>query len=305
MEHRTASAPLPFVRALFRALPGGLILLALSVFFFSCAGVEEPPAVMPEPVREPAPARNPVTVDWAGTTWILPDPPDAEPRRHPDYRGFHLGRDGRLLLVNLDSATGNTWSAEGGRLRLDLMEGVPEIPVEGVFLAYAVEEEDAANPGAPAAAGNDAASADHGIPGRIRLVPEALPDSEGLILERAEVNKDLVFNHWVPMTMRDGGTVPWPAGREIHLMLLSDGKGGLGVLGYGGENRFHGSVVVGDEDFIVGAIAMTKRFGPASAFEKLYVGHVDAADRYVQVRDDLYLYDDTRFLVSFKAKIFD
>ncbi len=306
------------IHALFRVFFAAAI--GLSSLLSSCAGVEEPSEELPEPppAAAPLPERKPVSINWAGTTWIIPDSPDKKPKNHPDYRGFHLGSDGKLFLINLDTATGNEWSAQGNRLSMSLLSGRPEIPLEGAFLAFSAEEDDEA-----IACGSEAAKhtdsdgtaaeankkgdnpAENAAVRKIRLVPEAMPDSEGLILQRAEANKDLVFNHWVPMALKDGETVHWPANREVHLMLLSDGAGGLGILGYGGENRFHGPVNVGMEDFIVGAIAMTKKIGLASEFENLYVGHIDAVNRYVQVRDELYLYRDTLFLVSFSAEIFD
>ncbi|MCK5736023.1 MAG: hypothetical protein KAH21_06065, partial [Spirochaetaceae bacterium] len=63
-------------------------------------GVIETPEPEPDPILEP----SPLNINWAGTAWILPDSPEQKPKDFPGYRGFFLGRDGRLLLINQDNA---------------------------------------------------------------------------------------------------------------------------------------------------------------------------------------------------------
>ncbi|PIE05237.1 MAG: hypothetical protein CSA76_00070 [Spirochaetales bacterium] len=195
----------------------GILLL----FFFGCATkepVNEPAPVPEKPVPEKT-GPEPFIVDWAGTTWIFRDAPKGS-REFPGYRGIHLGRDGKLFLINMDKARGKSWSAKGNKLTLELMEGVPSLPLKGTLLAF------------------------------------------------------------VPV-------------------------GGLGLMGHGGENRFRGELQLGNEILLPGPIAMTKKTGPNTPFENLYVRKIAETTRYVQVDDDLFFYADTRPVVGFRVRLFD
>lgn len=266
-------------------LRGLFIFIVIILPFSGCRTSEELPApgaetIVPETepliIEEP----EPLNIDWAGTAWIVPDSPELSSKEFPGYRGFYLGRDGRLLLINLDSAAGDTWSVAGNRISMSLLEGTSEIPLEGTFLIFPVE------------------------PQSIRLVPDASPAAEGITLQKVKVKVDIVENHWIPRTLKGGDSVMWPMNREIHLMLLPDASG-MGVLGYGGENRFRGGIQLGDEAFIVGPLAMTRRIGPASDFENLYVSQISRTNRFVQAGDDLFLYSDTVPVAAFRVRLFD
>lgn len=260
---------------------------------------EPAPVTVPEPIAAPGVEPEPLGIAWADTAWILRDSPDKHPKEYPGYRGFHLARDGRLRLINLDSAVGSEWSAEGNRITLSVEEGRPELPLEGTFLVYPgpVGSNEKSSESAPLAGPSEIRS--------IRLVPEAQPDSQGIILERAGVNVDIVENHWIPRKLDGGDSVMWPMNREVHLMLLPDAVGGMGVLGYGGENRFRGSVELDSVTFIVGPMTATRRIGPASDFENLYMRRIAEADSFVQIGDDLFLYAESRPLVAFRVRLFD
>lgn len=266
-------------------LRGLLVFIIIALPFSGCRTNEELPApaaetVVPEPEPQTVEEPEPLDIDWAGTAWIVPDSPELSSKKFPGYKGFYLGRDGRLLLIDLDSAVGDTWSVAGNRISLSLIEGTAEIPLEGTFLIFPVEQQS------------------------IRLVPEASPAAEGITLQRVKVKVDIVENHWIPRTLKGGDNVMWPMNREIHLMLLPDASG-MGVLGYGGENRFRGGVQLGDETFSVGPLAMTRRIGPASDFENLYVSLISETNRFVQAGDDLFLYSDTVPVAAFRVRLFD
>ncbi|RKX74077.1 MAG: hypothetical protein DRP60_10820 [Spirochaetes bacterium] len=281
----------------FKTSAAVVLSAALIVFFLfalsGCRTVKEPvpPAVVetPDPIPEPAAEAieepDPLDIDWPGTAWIIPDNPDQSPKQFPGYKGFFLGKDGKLLLVNQDSAAGNLWSVEGNRITFSLLKAPAELPMEGTFAVFPGDNVDA-----------DITS--------IRLVPEADLSAEGITLIRAEVNIDIVENHWIPRRLEGGDKVIWPVNREIHLMLLPDNSG-MGVLGFGGENRFHGGIQLGEESFILGPLAITRRYGPASNFENLYVQRLSEASRFVQVGDDLYLYSETFPVVMFRVRLFD
>ncbi len=250
------------------------VFIVFFLFTFSgCRTVEEPvlraAAAPSEPVPEPEPViePDPLDIDWPGTAWIITDAPEKTAKQFPGYRGFFLGRDGRLLLINQDNAAGNLWSAESNRITLSLLEGRAELPMEGTFVVFPVPSSDSS----------------------IRLVPEDDLSADGIILIQAEANVDIIENHWIPRRLKGGDKVIWPVNREIHLMLLP-GTSGMGVLGFGGENRFHGSIQLGEESFVLGPLAITRRYGPASEFENLYVQRISETSRFVQAGDDLYLY---------------
>ncbi|MDF1569777.1 MAG: META domain-containing protein, partial [Spirochaetaceae bacterium] len=259
--------------------------------------VEPAPVPAPEPIAPPVAEPDPLGIEWADTAWILPDPPDKRPKEYPGYRGFHLAQDGRLRLINLDSAVGAEWSAEGNRITLIMEEGRPNLPLEDTFLVYP-------GPGEGGEKSSESTTSTGKSEVRsIRLVPEARPDSQGIILERAGINVDIVENHWIPRELDGGGSVMWPMNREVHLMLLPDAVGGMGVLGYGGENRFRGTVELDHVTFVVGPMAATRRIGPASEFENLYMRRIAEADSFVQVGDDLFLYAESRPLAAFRVRL--
>jgi hypothetical protein len=216
-------------------------------------------------------------------------------KEFPGYRGFHLGRDGRLLLINMDEASGDTWSAADNSLTLNLLSKskMPSLPVAGNFKAYYPKE--------------SVDGMDSDVP-RIFLQPAASAESpagEGLVLELAKARIDIIENHWIPREMDRGRSVRWPGNREIFLMVLPNEKGGMGILGFGGENRFRGDVSLGIEEFVTGTIGITAIVGPSSNFEMVYVDNILSTNRYVQVDDDLFLYEDTRPTAAFRARLFD
>jgi len=275
-----------------------VVFIIFSLLSFSgCQTPEEPsaPAVVqpppePEPELKKEEEPEPLNISWTGSAWILPESEEQSPKQFPGYRGFFLGRDGKLLLINQDSAAGNLWSVEGNRINLSLLEGSPDIPLEGTFVVFPVDE---IKPGSEA-----------GEVRSIRLVPESDLSAEGITLNRAAVNVDIIENHWIPRRLTGGENIIWPMNREIHLMLLPDSSG-MGVLGYGGENRFHGSIQLDEETFLLGPLAITRKYGPASEFENLYVQRLSEANRFVQVGDDLYLYAETFPVAAFRVRLFD
>ncbi len=276
------------------AVPAVLLIVFAVIAVPGCRTAEEPapqtaPEAVPEPETEPFREPDPLDIQWDGTAWILPDPPDKFPKEFPGYRGFYLGRDGRLLLLNLDNAAGDDWSVEGNRISLTILEGLPGLPLDGTFLIFPDES-------ASTASGEEIQS--------IRLVPKSMPAADGITLNRVIVNIDIIENHWIPRSIKGGDTVMWPMNREIHLMLLPD-SAGMGVLGYGGENRFRGGIQLGEESFVVGPLSMTRRFGPASEFENLYVRRISETNRFVQAGDDLFLYADTYPMAAFRVRLFD
>ena len=269
------------------------VTVILSVFLLislpGCKTTEEPVTqAVVEPTPEPKPEivsePDPLNIDWVGTAWVLPDPPEQTAKQFPGYRGFYLGRDGRLLLINQDNSAGDLWNVEGNRISLTLLEGIPELPLDGTFLIFPVNEDEEVQ--------------------SIRLVPEESPSADGITLNRVIVNIDIVENHWIPKRLIGDEKVMWPMNREIHLMLLPD-VSGMGVLGYGGENRFHGGIHLGEESFILQPLAMTRRIGPASEFENLYTLRLSETNRFVQVGDDLFLYSDTYLTAAFRVRLFD
>lgn len=274
-----------------------ILILPLS----SCRTPPRPaPPEASAPLRPAAPAEkpNPFLTEWAGTTWIIRDPEhgprsggkEAAPRTFPGYRGFHLARDGRLLLINMDEALGDRWRAHGNELQLSFISGPPHLPLEGPLLAFIPENGDSDS---------------------MRLVPSsdsASPGqspSPGIVFERAGAAVDIVENHWIPKKLTGGDSVMWPMNREIHLIILPDGSGGLGILGYGGENRFRGTVIISNETFQPGPISKTAAFGPNSEFENLFTARIGESTRSIQVDHDLFLFSRTRPAAAFRVQLFD
>ncbi len=284
------------------------VSLALLIGLTSCKTAPEPPVEEPITTAEVQPIQDPVVepesldIEWAGTTWIFRDEPEGT-REFPGYRGFHLGRDGQLLLINMNETFGDSWSAAENNLTLNLSDEsrIPSLPIAGGFKAY-IPGTGSGMEGTPLVA--------TGISGSVlvHLVPtgeQTESTAGGIILELAKINVDVIENHWIPRGMEKGNSVGWPMNKEIHLMLLPDETGGMGILGYGGENRFRASVSLGRDDFITSPIATTRKIGPGSNFENLYIQNISDSNRYVQVDDDLFLFEETEQKVAFRVRLFD
>lgn len=259
-----------------------IFMLLASLVLFSCRTKEEIPPPQEIPKAEKPPAR-PFETNWEGSTWIIPHPSDEAPAVFPGYHGFHLGRKGRLLLIGMDSAIGDTWLAEGNRLEFNVLEGLPAIPLEGSFDAFYVDDTT-------------------GQENHMRLVPEQFPESEGLIFQKAEIHIDMIENLWIPKYLDGGQTVAWPGNKQIHIIILPAFGGGTGIQGYGGRNRFRSTLQLGEDDFIPGDIA---RRGSVEDFESLLIRRISETTRYIQVKNDLFLYNETRPTIGFRVKLFD
>ena len=190
----------------------------------------------------------------------------------------------------MDEALGDRWRAQGNELQLSFISGPPHLSLEGSLLAFIPENGDSDS---------------------MRLVPSsdsASPGqspSPGIVFERAGAAVDIVENHWIPKKLTGGDSVMWPMNREIHLIILPDGSGGLGILGYGGENRFRGIVTISDETFQPGPISKTAAFGPNSDFENLFTARIGESTRSIQVDHDLFLFSRTRPAAAFRVQLFD
>ena len=190
----------------------------------------------------------------------------------------------------MDEALGDRWRAQGNELQLSFISGRPHLPLEGPLLAFIPENGDSDS---------------------MRLVPSsdsASPGqspSPGIVFERAGAAVDIVENHWIPKKLTGGDSVMWPMNREIHLIILPDGSGGLGILGYGGENRFRGTVIISDETFQPGPISKAAAFGPNSEFENLFTARIGESTRSIQVDHDLFLFSRTRPAAAFRVQLFD
>jgi len=269
-----------------------IVSILMFAFLSGCQTEPSKSPVIPRTTVEQGRTPKPIDIEWAGTTWIQ-SLSASESQDFPGYRGIHLGRDGRLLLINMDEAQGDRWvlSERGGHETIDLslLSGKPALPLTGTFYVFAESD----NPNDP-----------HMSWDAIRLVPTNEPVSDGIVLHHAEASVDIIENHWIPRKLKDSDDLKWPMNQEIHLMVLPNEEG-LGVLGYGGINRFSGVITLGEEHFITGPLAITTRDGPDMEFEKHYVRLISISDRYVQVADDLFLYQKTMPTMAFEMRLFD
>lgn len=262
------------------ALPAALGLLLAAA---SCRSAPEPvPAPEPAPVAEPEPPvePEPLDIDWAGTVWISEDPDLAPPRTFPGYAGFCLARDGNVLFLGAAGVAGGSWSVEGNRMELESLPGSPECPMAGRFII-------------------------RGEDGGFALVPEDDPRSPGWFFEDGSPIIDLEENHWNPKTLLGGEGVRWPMSKEIHLILLPDVGRGWKILGFGGVNRFQGSVEYDSERFVVDSVSGTRMTGPGIEFENLYVRRISETTRYVQAGVDLYFFAETLPVAAFRMRFYD
>lgn len=266
-----------------------LVILAALV---SCktAGQPEPEIIeKPMPLEEPvpvpteAPELEAFVSNWAGTTWVIRNPDNKEAKTFPGYRGFHLGRNGDFFLINSDTAIGGTWSADGSFLHMEILQGTAELPLSGSFQAF---------------------KTDKGSPQKIRLVPKHKSPEQGIVFESAAAAISMEENHWIPRQLSGSENVLWPTSREVHLILLPNGEGGLWAVGYGGENRFRGDVFLDEEHLQIGPLAATKRSGPFLDFENIYIQSISDTTHYVQVDKDVFFYSGTRPLVAFRGQLF-
>ena len=270
-----------------------LVFAFLILHLFSCRTLKEPAIqeeTAPFPIAEPKVSKSnelvPLAVDWAGTTWIIREPESIQQEAFPGYRGFHLHKDGRLLLINLDTALGNRWYSRGNVLHLEILSGIADLPVDGSFSTY--------KPEFP--------RGDNSV--RIQLVPESNPESPGLIFEKAKAAIHLAENHWTPVRLAGDNEIQWPVNSEVNLMLLPGIDGKYDILGYGGVNRFRGQVTFGDGYLKSAPLAMTRRSGPANDFEALFVQRIAETSHYVQIDKDLFFFNETEPVAAFRVKLF-
>ncbi len=268
-----------------------LILAILSCRTQEKTALQEDKVLPPTIHQAPKDRKNrepiPFVFDWAGTTWIIRTPEDNQTRTFPGYKGFHLGADGRLLLINIDMAMGDRWTSRGNILQLEILDGTADLPIEGSFFTRKPED----------------SSGDQ--PDKVQLVPELNPESAGLIFERADGDISIIENHWTPIVLAGDHEVRWPVDSEVNLMLLPDMDGGYGVLGYGGVNRFKGRVTLKDDRFKVDPLVMTRKYGPASDFENLFVQRISETTRFVQIDKDLFLFNETHPVAAFRVQLFE
>jgi len=259
-----------------------LCALTLSaIALIACQSTETPEPLSITPPPEPR-AVNP---DLGGSAWIFELEETSE---FPGYRGFYLGRDGRLLLINFPDATGDRWKIQGNLLSLSFLQGAPELmntPLTHNFYIIAN-------------------SAENDLLGHIRLISEYSSDTMGIPLTRGSAEVDLVENYWLLKTLAGFEDVHRPMDTDIHMVLLP-GRNGLGIVGHGGVNRFRGDVELKDEVFRVGPLASTLMNGPYLDFENRYTSALMSVNRYVQVDFNLFLYADTRAIAAFRARMFN
>jgi len=260
-----------------------LCVLTLSaITLIACQGTEKS---RPVP-RTPFPESRADNFNLGGLVWISKFEKTAE---FPGYQGIYLSKDGRLLLINFPDAIGDRWEIQGNLLSLSFLQGAPELLNTPLTHRLRIVVE----------------IVEDGLPKHIRLIPEHGGDTMGASLIRGTAEVDLVENYWLLKKLIGTEKISRPSDAEIHMILLP-GENGLGILGYGGVNRFRGDVEFGDELFKVGSLKTgTLMNNPYLDFENRYVSGLAKVNRYVQVDFNLFLYSDTTPVVAFRARMFN
>jgi len=235
------------------------------------------------PISPPLKSRA-VNLNLEGTAWILKLEETSE---FPGYRGFYLGRDGRLLLINFPDAIGDRWEMQGDLLSLSFLQGVPELMNTPLTHNFYVAVD----------------NTESSLPEHIRLIPEYRGNAMGIPLTRGSAEINLVENYWLLKALAGSEDVRWPIDADVYMILLP-GENDLGILGHGGVNRFWGDIEIGEEIFKVGPLASTLLNGPYLDFENRYTSGLMSVNRYVQVDFNLFLYSDTTAIAAFRALIF-
>ncbi|MCG8452714.1 MAG: META domain-containing protein [Spirochaetales bacterium] len=271
---------------IFRYTAPIFMTLLVLLFFFACAGVEEAPIPTPEPEPAPvemAPEPEPEALDlaWEGSVWIAEE---MSVSHFPGYMGFELGKGGQLRLIGLPNTQGIDWLVDGNRMVLHSQNRSPLLPAQGEFRIF---------------------DAGKGAKNQQRIRLETLDKTLSLTFFQSRPRVDLIENHWIPQFLRGGESIPWPLNREIHLMFLPDATGNIGLLGYGGVNRFRGPVDLGEGRFTPGRIASSRKTGPGSEFEELYIRRLKESNHIVRAGDDLFLYQETLPTAGFRVRLFD
>ena len=254
--------------------------------------VQEKSPAPPPPVKEIEPVpmeqvpKEPYVTDWRNTTWIIRDSIDTTAKTWPGYKGFHLAPDGNLMLINMDAAIGNRWQGNDNTLTLKLLKGSPDFPLEGTFHTYQID-----------------------TPGNsiewMRLVPDAMPASNGMVFEKASIAIDIIENHWIPRNLSNSEGIRWPMGKDIHLLLLPNGMGGINAIGYGGVNRYDGPAYISTGQISINPLPITGKTGEDTNFENLFFQRLQEASHFVQVEKDMFFYKTTVPLAAFNAQLFN
>jgi len=257
------------------------VLVFSVIALIACQSAEAPETVsIASPLESEA-----LNLDLEGTAWIL-EP--EETLEFPGYRGFYLGRDGRLLLINFPDAIGDRWENQEDSLSLSFLDGFPELMNTPLAQNFHITVD----------------STENGLPEHIRLVPENSSNTVEIPLTRGSAEVSLVENYWILKVLAGSEDVHWPSSADVYMILLP-GEDSLGILGHGGVNRFRGDVEIGEESFRVGLLASTLMSGPYLDFENRYTLGLMSVNRYVQVGFNLFLYSDTTATAAFRTFIFN
>lgn len=256
----------------------GLCYLILIVLIACQSNEESKPILI-----DPPPESRTVNLDLEGLPWIFELEQTPE---FPGYRGFYLGKDGRLLLINFPDAIGDKWEIQGDLLSLSFLQGAA-VPMDAPHSFHVIVD-----------------SVEDGLPMHIRLIPAYNHSAKEIPLIRGSAEIDLVENYWLLKALVGSEDLQWPIDTDVHMILLP-GKNGLGILGHGGVNLFSGGVEIGDETFKVGLLASTLMAGPHLDFEDRYTSGLMNVNRYVQVDFNLFLYSDTTPIAAFQAQMFN
>ena len=129
--------------------------------------------------------------------------------------------------------------------------------------------------------------------------------SNGMVFEKASIAIDIIENHWIPRNLSNSEGIRWPMGKDIHLLLLPNGMGGINAIGYGGVNRYDGPASISTGQISINPLPITGKTGEDTNFENLFFQRLQEASHFVQVEKDMFFYKTTVPLAAFNAQLFN
>lgn len=207
--------------------------------------------------------------DLNNTIWTGPVQ-SSSANQPPGLEGFYLAPGGRLMTLQSGTA-GDDWKLEGNKLILGTHNTETS---ENQIWEYTLRNKDGIQSLYPSLKVKD-----EPLQGRTYM-PESLTGV------------------WHVLEIFHQESIDTPRDSESWLEILSD-ENGLSIQGFGGVNRFRGSLKAEDLSWKSGPLMRTLMAGPFLQFEDLFMHALDRADSFLSLDNRLYLYQGTELLAVF------
>ena len=237
-----------------------IVIIVISIVVISCKTVEEPP---PPIIQVPVEIID--DLDIAGSAWIR-SLEGTFAANQADFEGFHLTEDGLLLYINIYSMTGNTWNIEGDKLTMTSQSGSEQESEKTMYRSSLKNN-------------------------TLTLYSDG-GDPEGISYERIDPTQNKPDWKWILQYLKKPEAIVEPD-EFLPYFELAKTDSGYRIHGFAGVNQFNGTVKTEKDTWHTGLISSTMMAGPFLDYEQLFLKTLEAADRFLRIKNHLFLYTGT------------